>query len=234
MRKTLGLVTIGQSPRVDLTADVADQLARVDYVEHGALDNIDQTGLENLRPKPGETPLTSRMKDGTNVVMSHADLQPLLTGAVQRCADDGSDAALLLCTGHIPDISATIPVYYCEALSHTCAAELIGNAKLGNMSPMPDQVHDAVSRWRQVLPGAVVGDHANPYTGSIQDVEQAADRLTQHGAEILFLDCIGYTEQMRKAASRRTGLQVLLPRTLAVRHAIDAMVSGVEQSSDTR
>lgn len=233
MRRTLGLVTIGQSPRTDLTSDLADELTEVHYVEHGALDKLSSAEVESLRPEPGETPLTSRMKDGSNVVITHRHLHPLLEHAVQECADDGAEAVLILCTGHMPPISSTILVHYAEELAHSSAAKLVGNKRLGTINPMADQVTEAVARWHEALPGTVIGDHANPYTGTRHDVEKAARRLAARGAEVLFLDCIGYTTEMQQAASHVSALPVLLPRSLAVRHVVNSLTPGHPSPSNS-
>jgi protein AroM len=59
----LGLVTIGQAPRTDVLADLAPLLTGRTYVEHGALDDLDEhdaAAFTVVAPGADETPLVSR------------------------------------------------------------------------------------------------------------------------------------------------------------------------------
>ncbi|WP_030105419.1 AroM family protein, partial [Actinoalloteichus caeruleus] len=49
----LGVVTIGQSPRVDLVPELLPRLGRVEVVERGALDDLGRAEIAALAP--GET-----------------------------------------------------------------------------------------------------------------------------------------------------------------------------------
>ncbi|MGL5514464.1 MAG: AroM family protein [Sporomusa sp.] len=41
--------------------------------------------------------------------------------------------------------------------------------------------------------------------------------LKQQGAQLVVMDCIGYTCTMKNAVAKLTGLPVVLPRTVAAR-----------------
>ncbi|WP_412775040.1 AroM family protein [Virgibacillus pantothenticus] len=49
----------------------------------------------------------------------------------------------------------------------------------------------------------------------------AAERLQQHGADLIVLDCMGYNEHHKKMAIVGSGLPVILPRTLTARIALE-------------
>ena len=132
MTATLGLVTIGQAPRVDLIPDVADTLAGIDIVEHGALNFLDPAEIAGLFPKPGTTPLVSRLRNGDSAVMGHHAVVPFVNDAIERCVLDGADA-LLLCTGHFSGVKARVPLFFAELLSHLGTAAIVGDDILGVM-----------------------------------------------------------------------------------------------------
>ena len=48
-------------------------------------------------------------------------------------------------------------------------------------------------------------------------VYEAALKLRDRGAELLVMDCIGFTWEMKRRVLKETGLPVVLPRTVAAR-----------------
>jgi protein AroM len=66
----------------------------------------------------------------------------------------------------------------------------------------------------------VLIDNADPYAAGATDaIPAAVGRLVRQGARIALLDCMGYTEASRKAAAARTGIPVLLARSVVGRLA---------------
>ncbi|GEB54178.1 MULTISPECIES: AroM family protein [Streptomyces] len=227
----LGLVTIGQAPRTDLTDDAAPLLGGVRPVEHGALDDDVFDGPEGERtraavaPAPDEAPLVSRLRDGSSVVLGHDALAPRLRDAVARCEADGAGATLLLCTGNFPAVDSARPLLYAEPLVQQGVRGLTGTDPVGIVCPLPDQRADVTARWARLLPGPVEAEAANPYAADAHEqVAAAAGKLARGGSRWLVLDCIGYSESMRTAASA-AGRPVLLARALAVRLATEAAVA---------
>ncbi|WP_259471864.1 AroM family protein [Streptomyces shenzhenensis] len=233
-RPALGLVTIGQAPRTDLRPDAEPLLPGVRLVEHGALDEDDFTaGAEaatrrELAPEPGEAPLVSRLRDGNAVVLGHGAVVPRMERAVARAEAEGAVATLLLCTGHFPAIQGSRPVLFAEPLVQRAVAAIVGDAPVGLVCPHPDQVADVSGRWVELLPGRVTAAGANPYAPADeahQQIAEAARELADGGAAWLVLDCIGYTEDMRRTAARAAGRPVLLARSLAVRAAAEVVAA---------
>lgn len=218
----LGLVTIGQAPRTDLIPDIAHVLGDTDYVERGALDDLGPRDFDLVAPRVGEAPLISRMRDGSTVTIGHAALQPLLERAIFRCEEAGAAAVLVLCTGNLGEVRAKVPVLYAERLAQMGVRALTVGQRVGIVSPLSGQVAEASARWERLLQQPVLVDFANPYSRDVGAVREAVARLVSGGAEWIFLDCIGYTEEMR-AAARAAGVPVLLARSIAVRLALEAM-----------
>ncbi|MCP2163616.1 AroM family protein [Goodfellowiella coeruleoviolacea] len=229
-RPVLGLVTIGQAPRDDLTPDVVPLLAGIDLVQHGALDPLGDRptpdDLAALAPEPDEAPLTSRLRGGGAVVLGHRALLPLLADAVDRSEQDGATATLLLCTGHFAGLRASRPLLEAESLVQQGVRALAGDRPVGVVCPLPDQADDVRARWQHVLPGAVSTSVASPYTDGADVLAHAATQLASAGAHLLVLDCVGYTERMRAVAAEAAGRPVLLARALAVRLAAEFAVAG--------
>jgi len=228
-RTALGLVTIGQAPRTDLAGDIEDLLGGLRPCEHGALDRDVFDGEEGertraaLAPAPDEAPLVSRLRDGTSVVMGHEALVPRMREAIARCEADGATATLLLCTGNFPPLPSRRPVLYAEPLVQRGVRAIVGDDPVGIVCPLPAQAADVAERWSRLLPGDVRAEPADPYAADAHEsAAAAARRLAEAGSRWLVLDCIGYTESMRRAAADAAGRPVLLARALAVRLAAEA------------
>ena len=105
--KKIALLTIGQSPRVDVTPEIRASLSEyVEIVEGGALDDLDREEIEAHVPKTPQSTLVSRMKDGSEVRIDksyvHERLQELIHNFEAQV-----DLIGLLC-------SATFPIFSCR------------------------------------------------------------------------------------------------------------------------
>ena len=89
--KTIGLITIGQSPRTDVTEDIGAFFSEeVTVLEAGALDHITEAELQDMRPEGNETALVSRMRDGRQVIFAEKHILRLLQQCVAELQDKGS------------------------------------------------------------------------------------------------------------------------------------------------
>src|SRR5262249_52962223 len=100
--KTVGVITIGQSPRDDVVPDMEKPLGP-DFriVQAGALDGLGHAEIAALAPTGDEFPLITRLRDGTSVVIG----KERIIGRVQACLDDlGREASAfaIMCTGKFP------------------------------------------------------------------------------------------------------------------------------------
>ncbi|MBU5266834.1 AroM family protein [Virgibacillus proomii] len=89
---------------------------------------------------------------------------------------------------------------------------------LGLIIPLEEQRETLIEKWANCNL-TLVPEVAPPYEKS--DVKGAAERLQQHGADLIVLDCMGYNEHHKKMAIVGSGLPVILPRTLTARVALE-------------
>ncbi|OZM77969.1 hypothetical protein CFP66_33445 [Pseudonocardia sp. MH-G8] len=218
MPRTLGLVTIGQSPRPDMTADMRPVLGDVELVEHGALDGLDAGAVQALAPSDTDEVLVTRLTDGSTVSVAHAAIVPLVQQAVARAEDDHVAATLVVCTGSFPEVPARRPVLYAERLLTAGVDGIVGSAPLAALCPDDRQLTMMERKWgggREVVPAA-----ASPYLGDPETaVARAAEKVRARGARFVVLDCMGYSSRMKDAAESAAGIPVLLARTLVARLA---------------
>ena len=77
------------------------------------------------------------------------------------------------------------------------------------------QIDQAKDRWGKLVDKFSVFA-ASPY-GKLEDIRLVTDKLKETDADLVVLDCIGYTQEMKDMIYRLTNKPVVLPRTLAAR-----------------
>ena len=109
----IGMLTIGQSPREDILEGMRPYLTHaVEIVQRGALDDLDDATLAALRPEPGGSVLVTRLRDGTEVQVSHEKLVPLLREGVNHLQECGVAFIVALCTGELTDLQSDVLIVY--------------------------------------------------------------------------------------------------------------------------
>ena len=213
-RKAIGAVTIGQSPRDDVMRHLKTALgSEVDFFVAGALDgsSIDEIRSDGL--KASGPLLVTRVRDGKEVRVREG----FVTSRLQACVDslqDRVELMVLLCTGDIPKLSSTKPVLYPGPLLRNVVGGL-GLERLGVLTPAAEQRDAQLERWSGHV-GWVVVEHASPY-GCRDDLEASAERLRLAEVDAVAMDCIGYTEEMKRTVSAKVRRPVLTATTLLAR-----------------
>ncbi|KKI91512.1 hypothetical protein WQ54_14640 [Bacillus sp. SA1-12] len=214
MQKSVGVLTIGQSPRIDVTPSIQHILGNsVDLVEAGGLDRIDDDNIHTITPDNDEITYISKLRNGQSTKIGKSKLLPLLQEELTRLEDKVS-AVIMLCTGDFPTINSKKPLIYPDKiLSHTVQA-ILTKGKLGLIVPLEEQRYTLTQKWKSTGIDLCV-EVASPYEDS--DIKGAARKLKKQGAELIVLDCMGYNEAHKKDAMEESSLPVLLPRTLTAR-----------------
>lgn len=219
MSGVLGLVTIGQAPRIDVLPDLLPVLDGREWAEYGALDHATAAELKAIAPREDEVPLVSRMRDGSRVLMAHSRVLPFIAGAVERAASDGADAVLLMCTGRFEPFETRIPVHAAEPLAQEVIAREVRG--FGVLNPVAEQLADSQARWQAKTGAEVPTEAADPYTATEREIANAARTLAARGATSIVLDCFGYSAAMAAIVADATGLPSHLTRLVATRAALD-------------
>lgn len=208
--KRIAFVTIGQSPRTDMTPEILERLdGKVEAEEFGALDDLSREEIAAMYPPPGERSLATRLRDGSEVVIGKRQTQEKLQRLVDRLDGQGYDAITLLCTGYFPELhSKTLFVEAQRVVDATVDALSLSCRNLGLMVPLKRQIeesHVAPTEERRVT-----GAFYSPY--GEDRLEQATRELD--GCDLIVMHCMGYTEAMRARAVAVTDTPVLLARRI--------------------
>ena len=210
----LGFLTIGQSPRVDVMRDIGGYLEGIEVVEAGALDGMTRSYIEaNLAPKAGETPLVTRMRDGSEVMVSEERLLPLLQEKIKLLEGKGVEAIVILCSGSFPEFESNVPVIYPDELLKNFVMPLLRKGdSLGVIAPLREQRKYIEEKWAGAV-DRVALEFVSPYTGREEEYVAACERLAGSGVKAIVLDCIGYSSEVKSLVRRLTKLPVISIRT---------------------
>lgn len=145
--KTIGALTIGQSPRPDLVSPLISQLPdNCQIVQAGALDGLTLASLPAFHDD-GAYPLTTRLQDGRLVMVEEAFLTQKLQQAVDHLEGQGVAATILLCAGTFAELKGTRPLFkpffIVRDLLH-----LLGYNRIGLIAPIKEQEAPIRKRWQ--------------------------------------------------------------------------------------
>ena len=217
--RKIGVLTIGQAPRADDVAAELEQVLGPRYaiIERGALDDLGPAEIERHGPEPGHYLLISLLRNGQSVRLSKQKILPLLQQQIDALGNDGVDAILLLCTGTFPEFkSDRLIVQPQDALYHLVLGLAGRRKRIGALTPLADQLEQARAKWREYGVDPILAA-ASPYTAD-DEVTPAARDLAERGADLIFMDCMGYSLAMKaRAKAAAGGCPVVLARSAIAR-----------------
>ncbi len=215
-KRILGLVTIGQAPRTDLTPELKQFLGdTVGIIEAGALDGLNMQEVLQMYPGPKDYTLITKMSDDTQVKISKKSILPKLQSKIDLLINQGAQVITLACTGEFPKFECERLLVEPQKILFNTVKSLSGVVKLGVLIPDQSQVSQAILRWSTVNNNLIVLP-ASPY-GCFDSKIQAAKKLKHAGVSVAVLDCIGYTLQDKQAIQKILEGSVILARSLVAR-----------------
>jgi protein AroM len=210
------VLTIGQAPRTDVEPLISKWLDPcMDVVQKGVLDGLTPEEIRaKFEPVPGEFMLATRLVDGHCVTLSAARTELALQAIIEDSEQEGYEFIILLCTGAFPRLKTrTALLFEPERILTPSIARMAGSSQVGLVIPLPAQSDEMLHKWGSH--GAkVTTEAASPYTGTPVEIGEAARRLAEAGAEMIVLDCMGYTREHRIAARQASGKPVILSSEL--------------------
>ncbi|WP_432403740.1 AroM family protein [Wukongibacter sp. M2B1] len=214
MNAKLGIITIGQSPRVDLTGDMLNILRKdIEVIERGVLDSFTLKEVnEYFRPIEGEARLVSRMRDGNQVILDEGKIIKELQTVIYELEKE-VDMILLLCTGKFPKLYSKKTLIMPKPIVKSVIDVLRDGKKIGVVIPDISQKEDIELWWKSVEIDVEIFAYS-PYTSNcpIDNIVFKDDSI-----EHIVLDCMGYTQEIKSKIIEKTGKKVILPRTLLAR-----------------
>jgi len=210
----IGMITIGQSPRNDVIAEIKVILDQMEIIQRGCLDELTNEQIGRLKPKETGPFLVTMLRDGSSVQVSEEKTVQLLQQRIKDLENKDVTAIVVLCTGDFSNLRSKKPLIQPGKLIRGLVEGMLsGEEKLGVVIPCYDQKGQTKKKWSRLNPVVVV---ASPYDNSSR-IQQAAKKLRAENVDLTVLDCIGYTRQMKQTVKEITGKPVILARTLLAR-----------------
>ena len=183
---SVGLLSIGQSPRPDLTAPFRRLAPHVSFMEAGALDHLSESALP---PAQGAYPLVTRLRNGNRVVIDEAFLAPHLQAAVNETIKRGVKVVALLCAGSFDALHCDVPLLKPFALAQA-ALRTMGLTTIDVISPFAQQEEPIRRRWQ------AAGFQARVSTAHLaDDVERIVDFVGAGSGRCVVLDYVGHASE---------------------------------------
>jgi protein AroM len=210
----IGAITIGQSPRIDVTPEFEASLGiNAELVQAGALDGLSLEEVQKFAPQRGDYILVTRMRDGREVHIAERHIHRRIQDCVLTLEAAAVDMIVLFCTGKFPTLTSRSLIIKPDVLMEHLIPGILPRGRMGALLPSPEQALSMKNKW-QKTGLEVVFDAASPYTGTEADFRAAARRLAAAGVDLIVLDCIGFTGEMKRFLQEESKKPVILPRTL--------------------
>jgi protein AroM len=215
--KKAGMITIGQSPRIDIVPEMREVMGpEIEIMEAGALDGLTLEEVKRFYPRRRDYILCTRMSDGTEVVIAKRFILPRVQQCIDLLTERGAEILVFICTGHFPPFSSKrLFVEAQKIVDHFILALHGENERMGLLIPLSDQIEQARSKYRR-LKGEMIIRSASPYA-SEDEVTQTAKELKKADPHLIVMHCMGYTQAMKKKVMEITGKPTILARSLVAR-----------------
>ncbi len=215
--RKIGMITIGQSPRIDIVPEMKEILGSdVEILEAGALDGLTLEEVKRFSPRRGDYILCTRMSEGTEVVVAKRFIAPRVQKCIDLLSQKGAEIIVFICTGHFPPFSSKrLFIEAQKIVDHFLLALHGENERMGLLIPLSDQIKQARKKYER-LKGEIIIKSASPY--SLEDeVSMAAEELRTADPRVIVMHCMGYTQAMKKRMMEITGKPTALARSLVAR-----------------
>ena len=219
----IGLVTIGQSPRMDVVPEMAAVMGPGIVVrEAGALDGLSRPAIAALAPTAGDELRVTRLADGSPVFLGKEKVVGLVEARIAALEREGASLTALLCTGAFPKLHATRPLIQPHPVLLGTLRGLSCSGRLGVLTPSVPHVPQTEARWRRDGFDPVVAPLSPYEEEDPAAVKRAAQAMRAGGAGLVVMDCMGFRRKTRDELRGLTGVPVLLANLLVARVIAEA------------
>lgn len=220
-KTTVGVVTIGQSPRMDVVPEIKEVAGvEAEYLECGALDGLSLSEIEKLAPEGGEYMLVGRLDDGSQVRLARSKIVGKMQECIDKLLEQGADLVIILCVGEWPEFtSEKLVITPSEPLCGFTMGLLRKGNRLGIIVPAADQIDDFRGKWNKEGVEVVVTSASAYGPTATDESKRAAHILKDRDVDLVVMDCPGYTMEAKQIVQHITGKPVILVRT-----AVAAMI----------
>jgi protein AroM len=186
--------------------------AEVELIEKGVLDGLTRKEIDQFAPATGDYMLVTKMKDGTSVRVAKKRIFPRVKKCIEELEEMSVDLTLVLCTGEFPKIKTKGFLIMPDELVSNVVWGILKRGKLGVVVPEKEQIPLLKRKWKKKGVSLVIAA-ASPY-GKTKALKEAGNFLAKKDVDLIVLDCIGFTPEVKRLFRRLTGKPIILPQTI--------------------
>lgn len=224
MKKIIGMLTIGQTPRDDITPMFREILGPdFEIMEAGALDGLTLEDIKGIDIRPDDYILVSRMSDGTEVKITKRFVIPRIQEKITeleermsaKLVEPFSLLTVVMCTGAFPQFESKGLVVTPQEILKGVLNGSLKKGKLGVVYPTKEQMPGAHSNFGSD-DVETYADATSPYEGS-EELEALAERLSAQNLDLIFLNCFSFSSDLKKHIAERTGVPTIQSNAVIAR-----------------
>ena len=214
--KKIGMLSIGQAPRGDILPPLMKILGGdFEIIEAGALDDVTPEEIDKIEFEPDDYLLVSRLRDGTEVMITKRFILPKLQEKLRWLEEQGAEITVIMCTGKFPSFESEGLVVTPQEILKGVLEATLKDGNLGVVYPSKEQTHMAKKAFGR--DGVeVYADFLSPYEGE-GDLGALSDRLADQDLDLILLNCFGFSSEVKAAVAEKTGKPVILSNALVAR-----------------
>ena len=212
----IGMLTIGQTPRVDLLPTLIEILGEGhEIVEAGALDGMSLEDVKGIEILPDDYVLVSRMRDGTEVKITKRFVVPLVQQKIADLEESGVRLTVIMCTGAFPQYESEGLVVTPQEILKGVLNGALKRGRLGVVYPTEEQMPGAQTNFGSA-DVETYADTISPYEGAVE-LEALAERLSSQSLDLIFLNCFGFSSELKRYIAEKTGVPTIQSNAVVAR-----------------
>jgi len=216
--RKIGILTIGQSPRPDITSSLKAYLPKdILLVEAGVLDGMTREYVEkNMQPNKNEMVYISKMSDGSEVKLAKNKIIPIMQTRIRQLENQEVSFIVIFCTGEFPEFEAKVPLIYSGEVLKGLVSSFKYQQNVGVLVPIKEQINYAHKKWRSFFKNLIIF-HASPYTSTESDFHTVAEEFKKAKVGLIIMDCMGYMFDQKRILKEHTNIPVISSRSILIR-----------------
>jgi protein AroM len=188
----MGVVVIGQSPRLSVANEIAAVLSPGLTIDlRGALDGMTRAEIDAIAPRDGHDALFTLLPNGDGVTLSKQAVEARAAIQIEKFAGEGVRVTLLACTGKFPNLAPDGLVILPSLVLHNMVEAVLPKGRLGVFSPLQEQTALIAGKWQRSNV-EVVGVTMRPGS-DVETIDEAAQKMAALKPDLVVMDCMGYT-----------------------------------------
>jgi len=212
----IGMLTIGQTPRIDLLPALIEILGdEYEIIEAGALDGLSLEDVKGIEILPDDYILVSRMSDGIEVKITKRFVIPRVQEKITELEEKGVRLTVIMCTGAFPQYESKGLVVTPQEILKGVLNGSLKKGRLGVVYPTEEQMPGAQSNFGSD-DVETYADVTSPYEGS-EELEALAGRLLAQNLDLILLNCFGFSSDLKKYIAERTGVPTIQSNAVVAR-----------------